>query len=323
MLSIENASRKIKWQSHSKKRRISQKILPKTGLLTFINYLHINYGEGIRGSDMVKEILVKGVSIGIIILFMSLTALPALSMEHSFIGGETNREQGIAKTMNDCVEGRDSNTIEIELTEYRSKGACETQVIELPLEAVREILKTFQKPQGSMETFRILKKHGLVPRDTLLEDWRKGMYNQAKTLDILPGDIQDFFQVNREAARLKLPFLASAFNRVDAVSIIGSRIRVGVPFYRGLLKLMTHFRFVDLFDICGGLVGIISTKNVIRQHSFVAIPSAIGMIGFVGVHIHIPFILNIYTGFSALTLAGGLGIHTVDVLPWLSNSNPG
>jgi hypothetical protein len=225
--------------------------------------------------------------------------------------------------MNDCLEGKSSNTIEIELTEYRSKGAGETQVVELSLDAVREILKTFQNPQDSLDTFRILKKHGLIPRNTFLEDWKKEMYDQAKTLDILPGDIQAFFQLNRETARLKLPFLVSVLNRVDAVSIIGSRIRFGVPFYRGLLKLVTRFRFADLFDICGGLVGIISTKNVIRQHSFIAIPSAIGMIGFVGVHIHIPFILNIYTGFSALTVAGGLGIHTVDLLPWLSNPNPG
>ncbi len=267
---------------------------------------------------MVKEIVMKGVTLGIITLFMSLTMLPALSTGQSFIGGETNRELRIAKTMNAPSEARD-NTIEIELTEYRSDGTCETRVVELSLDAAREILKTFQNPQDSMEKFSILKKHGLIPRDTLLEDWRRGMYDRAKTLGLLPRDIQAFFHLSMESARLKLPFMISVLNKVEAVSIIGSRIRIGVPSYRGLLKFVTRSRFVDLFDICGGLVGIISTKNVIRQHSFMAIPSVMGMAGFVGVHIHIPFILNIYTGFSALTCAGGLGIHTVDLLPWLTN----
>ena len=149
------------------------------------------------------------------------------------------------------------------------------------------------------------------------------MYDRAKTLGVLPGDIQAFFQLNRESERLKLPFMVSVLNRVDAVSIISSRTRIGVPPYRGLLKLMTGFHCMDLFDICGGLVGVISIKNALRQHSFVAIPSVMGMVGFVGVHIHIPFILNIYTGFSALTFAGGLGIHTVDLLPWLPNPDRG
>lgn len=268
---------------------------------------------------MEKERLMKGISVGIITLFMSLAALPALGTGDSFIKGETNRELGITKTMNAPYGAWDCNTIEIELTEYRSDGTCETRIVRLSLDAVREILKAFQNTQDSMETFRILKKHGLIPRDTLLEDWRRGMYERIKTLGILPGDIQDFLRLNREAARLKLPFMISVLNKVDAVSIIGSGIRVGVPSYRGLLKLMTGFRFMDLFDIRGGLVGIISTKNVIRQHSFVTIPGIMGMIGFVGMHLRIPFILDIHTGFSALTFAGGLGIHTVDVLPWLSN----
>ena len=272
---------------------------------------------------MVKEIVMRGVSVGIITLFMSLTLLPALSTGHFFIGGETNRECRIAQKMNALSMARGSNTIEIKLTEYRSDGTCETRVVELSLDAAREILKTFQNPQDSKEKFNILKKHGLIPKDTLLEDWRRGMHDQAKTLGVLPGDIQTLFQLSRETARLKLPFLVSVLNKVDAVSIIGSRIRIGVPFDRGLLKFMTRFRFVDLFDMCGGLVGVISTKNIIRQHSFVTIPSVMGMVGFVGVHIHMPFILNIYTGFSALTFAGGLGIHTVDLLPWLPNPDTG
>ncbi len=272
---------------------------------------------------MAKETLIKGISVGIITLFMSLAALPALGTGDSFINRETNKELGIARTMNAPNDAWDCNTIEIELTEYRSDGACETRVVQLSLDAAREILKAFQNTQDSRETFRILKKHELIPRDTVLEDWRKGMYDRAKTLGILPGDIQDFFHLNREVARLKLPFMLSALSKVDAVSIIGSGIRIGVPSYRGLLKLMTGFRFMDLFDIRGGLVGIISTKNVIRQHSFVAIPSVMGMIGFVGMHLHIPFILDIYTGFSALTFAGGAGIHTVDILPLLPNPNRG
>lgn len=272
---------------------------------------------------MVKEIVIKGLSVGIITLFMSLTALPALSTGHSFIEGETNRKLGTSQTMNTPSDGRGSNTIKIELTEYRSDGKCETQIVELSMDAAREILKTFQNPQYSMEKFSILKKHGLIPRDTLIEDWRRGMYDRAKTLGIFPENIQAFSQLSRESTRLKIPFMVSVLNKIDAVSIISSRIRIGVPPYRGLPKLMMGFRSMDLFDICGGLVGIINTKNVIRQHSFVAMPSVMGMIGFIGVHIHIPFILNIYTGFSALTYAGGLGIHTVDFLPWLPNPGMG
>jgi len=272
---------------------------------------------------MVKEIFMKGISVGIITLFMSLTAFQALGTREAFIVEEKNRDLGIEQTMNVLSEAKKCNTIEIEIIEYLSDGSCKTQVAELSLDAAREILKTFQDTQESRETFSILKKNGLIPRDTRIEDWRRGMYDRAKTLDVRSRDIQAFIQLNREAARLKLPFMVSVLNRVDAVSIISSRTRIGVPPYRGLLKLLTGFRFVDLFDICGGLVGIINIKNVLRQHSFVTIPNVMGMIGFVGVHIHIPLILNIYTGFSALTFAGGLGIHTVDLLPWLPTPNRG
>lgn len=269
---------------------------------------------------MIQEIVRKGLIIGIITLFMSLTALPALSTGQLINLGDKNRKFGITEAMDTPLETR-GNTIEIELTEYRPDGSYETRMVELPLDMVREIMITFQNLKDPISGFTILKKYGLIPEGTRLEDWRRGMQNRAQTLGVLPGNAKALFQLSMEAARLKLPFMVSVLNRVDAVSVIGSRTRIGFPFYRGLVKFLTRFRFVDLFDICGGLVGIINTKNLIRQHSLVTIPSVMGMVGFVGMHIHIPFILNIYTGFSAMTFAAGLGIHTVDFLPWIPNSN--
>jgi hypothetical protein len=269
---------------------------------------------------MTKEILMKGLSIGIITLFMSITVLSAFSTGQTLNKKETDQERGITNTMNAAL-GTRGNTIEITLSEYRPDGTCVTRVVELSVKAAREIIKTFQNPQDSPEKFNILKKHGLLNRDATLNDWRNGMCDRAKSLGILPGEIQTLFHVGMESARLKVPLMINGFSKVDVVSVIGSRTRIGVPFYRGFMKLFTRFRFVDLIDVCTGLVGIINTKNLIRQHSFIAIPSIIGMVGFVGMHMHIPLILNIYTGFAALTCAGGLGIHTVDFLPWLPLPN--
>ena len=116
--------------------------------------------------------------------------------------------------------------------------------------------------------------------------------------------------------------MISFFNKVDAVYVMSTRSRIGFPLYRGLLKFVTRFRFIDLVDLSGGLIGIVNARNVLRQHALVTMPSVLGLGGFVGMHIHIPFILNIYTGFSAVTFAAGLGIHTVGWLPWIPDWGP-
>ena len=68
---------------------------------------------------------------------------------------------------------------------------------------------------------------------------------------------------------------------------------------------------LDLVNMCWGALGILETKGLLRAHSLVMVPSILVMSGFVGIHAHIPMLLNVYNGFSAMTFAAGLGPHNI------------
>lgn len=57
---------------------------------------------------------------------------------------------------------------------------------------------------------------------------------------------------------------------------------------------------------------MVETKGLLRTHTMAAVASFMALAGFVGVHIHIPFILDLYNGFSAMTFAVGLGMKYIN-----------
>ena len=265
---------------------------------------------------MKKGFFMKGLAVGVIALFIGLTAIPVFGAAQppSLRDRGTN---GNGEEAPGNVEGGMNEGMKVEVTEYLSDGTCVTRLIWLSRDAIAELEDTFGTIETVDEGVSVLKKYGLVREDMNLEEWRDGMLEKAKKLRISPLKVLSLVTLSMTKAHLRLPVMVSFLNKVDAVYVMSTRSRIGVPPYRGLLKLVTGFRFVDLVDRCRGMVGIVNARNLLRQHSLVAMASAMGLAGFVGIHISIPYILNIYSGFSAMTVAAGLGMHTVQPFHWL------
>ncbi len=147
---------------------------------------------------------------------------------------------------------------------------------------------------------------------------------------LLGLDQQDANNLNDEEAAgrlLRMPLLLNFFCKVNAAYILSGEAGVGLPPLFGMVKFFGGHRVAqfDLFDVCWGAFGVLQTKTLFRQHSMVTMPSLLGMAGFVGIHVHVPFMLNIYNGYSAITFAAGLGPQhqlqpghhgSLRVLPW-------
>ena len=143
------------------------------------------------------------------------------------------------------------------------------------------------------------------------------MYEKAEILGLTKDRADEITSWYVRTTNLRLPILLTFFCKVGAVYTLGGRVRMGFPSYVGLTKFFRGFRFFDLVDVCWGLVGVIDTKSFLRGHSLVTMPGLMCLAGFIGTHIHIPLFLNIYTGYSAIAYAAGIGFHDVTFLPWI------
>jgi hypothetical protein len=104
------------------------------------------------------------------------------------------------------------------------------------------------------------------------------------------------------------------FNSIDAVFVVGNALRIGTTPFGNFVNAMLNLNLkgIDAIDAAWGLIGVVNSKGLLFSHAFVAFPGIFTTLGFVGISVKIPFYVHIFTGFSTITAAIGIGIHTRD-----------
>ncbi|MFO8133529.1 MAG: hypothetical protein R6U10_06345 [Thermoplasmatota archaeon] len=208
----------------------------------------------------------------------------------------------------------DEATTQAYVTQYNADGSAERRTVTLSMQAVRHLKDRITGATSAEQRFSLLQEYGLLPADASLASWKTGMEQRAASLGLDQRDADNLNDVDAAPLLPRMPLLLNFLCKVNAIYVLSGEASVGLPPLFGIMKLFGGQRVAqfDLFDICWGAFGVIETKTLLRQHTMVTMPSVLGMAGFVGIHVHIPMVLNIYNGFSAITFAAGLGPHSIN-----------
>jgi len=158
---------------------------------------------------------------------------------------------------------------------------------------------------------------GFIPQEVTPEELKKGMYAKAESMGLSKERIQKIVP-QYGTKTLIPPILLAFFSRVDAVYFFDNSLRIGLSPIIDLLYFIAGWgmKKIDFFDTCWGMFGVVSTEGLLTQPCL-GMPSIMCLAGFVGYSIKFPLTMDIFTGYSAMTFAIGVGIHDVSFLPWL------
>lgn len=200
------------------------------------------------------------------------------------------------------------------VTQYHADGSAEQRAVTLSMQAVQTLKDKITEATTAEQRFLLLQEYGLLSDDVSLDAWKTGMKERAASLGLDQHDANNVNDAGTRGRFLRMPLLLNFFCRVNAMYVLSSEAGISLPPLFGIMKFFGGHRIAqfDFFDVCWGAFGVIETKTLFRQHTMVTMPALLGMAGFVGIHIHIPFVLNIYNGFSAITFAAGLGPHNIN-----------
>jgi len=178
----------------------------------------------------------------------------------------------------------ETESVKAEVVEYNGY-AMEKRTMRLSMDKIREIIDAKGK-----EKIDLLEKYGLISDD---------LDNLNRTSFAFFGNI------------LHMPFILTSFCKINAVYVLGGDYRIGLPI-TGIKKLFgSSMLSYDFANAAWGTLGVVEVKGLLRSHTMIMVPSFMTNIGFVGVHIHVPMLLDIYHGYSAFTFAIGLGMKSV------------
>jgi len=248
----------------------------------------------------------KSLAIAIIAIFFGLASMPAigeinhLNLESEKIGWNKNHEK----------------VVEIEVTQYKSDGSIEVEKVKLTQSNVSKLKSELINAKTIEERLPLLKKYGIIPQEVTPEDLKKGMYAKAESMGLSKERIQKI--VPQYGTKTLIPPILIAFlSRVDAVYFFGNSLRIGLSPIIDLLYFIAGWgmKKIDFFDTCWGMFGVVSTEGLLVSHSFVGMPSITWLAGFVGYSIKFPLTMHIFTGYSVMIFAIGIGIHDVSFLP--------
>jgi hypothetical protein len=228
----------------------------------------------------------KFVVLGVVVLFIALVFTPTT---HATNINESNLKEEL---------------IQIEISEYKSDGIIENKTFSLTKGEVNDLKKGLLNSKTIEKQLFILKEYELIPENVNTKDLENDMYKKASSLGITE-DIQP------EKTRIKLPILLKFLNKVNIVYIGGVSLNIGLKFIIRIINLLPFINLptLDFADICGGLFGVTTTRGILSNNTLITFPGIVGIIGFVGYRIKFPFLMHIYTGFSAVTFGLGLGIQ--------------
>lgn len=254
-----------------------------------------------------KRNMRKGLAVAVIAVFLGISFMPVVNTSISNGGGGTTFHT--SKSSNSVQE-----SVDVEMTQYAPDGSVKEKVISLPLKEVNELKERLIAAKTADARFFILKEYGLISREQSLAGWRGEMLGKAGSMGLTDAVVQGALSSYAEAGIFNLPILLNFFCKVNAVYVLSAEAHLGFPPVIGLNKLFGSSKMLkfDIADMCLGAFGMVETKGLLRTHTLAAVASFMALAGFVGVHIHIPLVLDVYNGFSAMTFAVGLGIRNIE-----------
>jgi hypothetical protein len=191
--------------------------------------------------------------------------------------------------------------LNVEVVEYKADGSIEEREVLLSKSECKDFKIKLLYADTIEKKFSLYQEYGIISREISYDIWEVGMQQKADSLSLTEDTI-------KIRTRIRAPILLSFFNKVDVVCFLGTSLRVGLtPIVNWI-----NIKGIDIIDACWGFFGLLSTDGLFSSHSIVAMPLFVAVIGFVGVTLKIPFTVQIVSGFSAVTAAFGLGLHTVD-----------
>jgi hypothetical protein len=156
-----------------------------------------------------------------------------------------------------------------------------------------------------------------------MNDIERDMYIRAEALGITPERVHKLTALLDPIVKQRPPILLDFFSRVSTVHIGGGSLRVGLSALIGYLNFLRGWNLpkADFFDVAWGLIGVVDSWGLMNHHSVVTFPGIMCLTGFVGYNIKLPLFVHNFWGYSAMTFAAGLGVHTVIWLYWLNQGS--
>ena len=254
-----------------------------------------------------KRNMRKSLAVAVIAIFLGISFMPVVNTSISNGGGGTTFHA--AKSSNSAQE-----SVDVEMTSYAPDGSVSEKVVSLPLTEIRELKERLVAAKTADARFFILKEYGLISREQSLAGWRGGMLGKADSIGLTDEIAMDASSSYAAAGIFNLPILLNFFCKVNALYVLSAEAHLGFPPLIGFNKLFGSSKMLkfDIADMCLGAFGMVETTGLLRTHTLAAVASFMALAGFVGVHIHIPFVLDVYNGFSAMTFAAGLGLRNIE-----------
>ncbi|HDH81858.1 MAG TPA: hypothetical protein ENF91_02050 [Thermoplasmatales archaeon] len=245
-----------------------------------------------------KSNIRKGLTFIIAAIFISISLMP-LATHFPLAAGASNVSE--------------KNYIEVDVAQYEADGSVNKKVVMLPADEANELKERLISAKTFEDRFFILKEYGLIMKESM-KSWQNGMYERASKLAITESGAHQITSTYEGMGLLNLPILLNFFCRINALYVISGEAHLGLPPIIGLTKFLggSGVLSFDLADMCWGAFGMVETKGLLRTHTMAAAASFMALTGFVGVHVHIPFLLDLYNGFSAMTFAVGLGMKYIN-----------
>jgi hypothetical protein len=250
----------------------------------------------------------KGLAVVTVAIFIGIALTPVVTTQNLSLlktGGQANHANN-----NEAQE----ELVKVEVTQYSHDGLTEKRIVTLPQNEVNKLRERLIDTKTTEERFCILKEYGLILKERSLESWKEGMYRKAEGMGLREYEVQNLTSKYERMGISNLPVLLSFFCKVNAIYVLSGDVNLGFLPIIGLNKFFGSLRVLtfDLVDVCWGAFGMLETKGLLRNHALIGVASFMAMAGFVGIHVHIPLVIDVYNGFSAMTFAAGLGMHSIN-----------
>lgn len=259
----------------------------------------------------------KGLVTGIIVMLCALVAIPAVGHYRGAAGLEKCERTGVDASVDNRGEMLPQERVEVEVTEHRPDGRTNTRLVVLTQSEIEALETSLSATFSLEEKLVLLKEYGLIPMDASCGAIQAGLKQRAAEIGFVGKIGYDSTAGFDESDIWMPPFVVSVFSEVSVTFRWGASLRLGMT---PLLRLINRYlnvninRGVDVFDVCGGVRGSISSRGLLGEHYLNLNPGCAVLVGFVGYSVKRLFFRHSFYGASVVMFAAGLGSHDFD--PW-------
>lgn len=218
------------------------------------------------------------------------------------------------------IVNQDKKIIKTQIEEYCVDGTIITRDVKLTQQQTNELKNQLINTPEADKRLTILQSYGLIPDDITMNDLKQDMFLRAEALGITPQKVQELSLLLDPVIKQRPPILLDFFSKVSTTHLSGGSMRIGLSSLIGYLNFLRGWNLpkADFFDAAWGLIGVVDSRGLFNEHSLVTFPGFMCLTGFVGYNVKLPLFAHNFVGYSAITFAAGIGVHTVIWFYWLN-----